>query len=693
MSDAAAHKIEKLRNDLRHHEHLYYVLDAPEIGDAEYDARMNELKRLEAAHPELVSPDSPTQRVGGKPAEGFKKAAHSRPMLSLDNAYNAEELADWDHRVHELAGKLPVEYTAELKLDGLSVALRYESAANGGSRLALGLTRGDGQIGEDVTSNIRTIRSVPLSISKGLLQKAAAPQLLEVRGEVVMPEKAFLLLNEERERDGLTPAVNPRNAAAGTLRTLEPSIVANRRLLFFAYFLLVEGEYFAAGQTATLDALTALGFRVNPHRGRVHTIAEMNKFIDNAEAQRATLGYEIDGVVFKVDAHETQQRLGYTGRAPRWTIAYKFTAKSAITQMQDIMITVGRSGKLTPTAMLTPVFVGGVTISRATLHNADWIERMGLRIGDWVKVERGGDVIPKVAAIVEDSEHPRGTHRFSYPTVCPVCGNPAVREEGEADYRCVNVDCPALIRGTLEHWGSRGVMNIEGLGEASVAALTESGAVRSVSQLYSLTEETLAGLKQEVERNGVKKEQRVFGPVEIKKLLDQIKKSKDAGLARVLMGMSIRFIGERTAELLAQEFGSMDAIMDASADELERVEEVGPRISHAIVDFFARPANREVVEHLKAAGVKMTAEKKQRSAQLAGLTFVLTGTLPNLTRDDARERIESAGGKIAGSVSKKTNYLVAGEEAGSKLDKARELKIPVIDEAGLLELLGPAAKK
>ena len=680
-------RIEELRTELRQHEHLYYVMDAPEISDSAYDALMNELKKLEAEHPELVRPDSPTQRVGGKPSEGFKKIRHSRPMLSLDNAYSAEELADWDRRVHELAGNLPVEYTAELKLDGLSVALTYGPAADGGVSLVTGVTRGDGQIGEDVTSNIRTIRSVPISIPAHVLKKLGLSQAFEVRGEVVMPEKAFLRTNEEREREGLAAFVNQRNSAAGTVRTLDPSVVANRGLVFFAYFLLIDGEYFAAGQDATLDALTTLGFRVNPHRGRVHKVAEMMKFIDKAGEQRETLGYEIDGVVLKVDAHTTQQRLGYTGRAPRWAIAYKFSAEQAVTQMEDIMITVGRSGKLTPTAMLKPVFVGGVTISRATLHNADWIERMGLRIGDWVKVERGGDVIPKVSGIVEDAEHPRGTERYEYPTVCPVCGNPAVREEGEADYRCVNVDCPALIRGTLEHWGSRGVMNIEGLGEASVAALNESGVVRRVADLYKLTEEKLTTLKQEVERNGVKKQQRVFGPVEIKKLLHQIENSKRAGLARVLMGLSIRFIGERTAELLAQEFGSMDAIMEAGAEELERVEEVGPRISHSIVEFFARPANRELVEHLKAAGVDMTAEKKQRSTQLAGLIFVLTGTLPKLTREEAKARIEAAGGKVSGSVSKKTSYLVAGEDAGSKLDKARELKVPVLDEAGLLKML------
>ena len=679
MPSDAARQIEHLRNQIRHHEHLYYVLDAPEISDAEYDALVNELKRLEAAHPELITPDSPTQRVGGKPAEGFKKAEHSRPMLSLDNAYSEEELRDWDRRVRELAGNLPVEYTAELKLDGLSVALRYEPGEDGGARLAFGLTRGDGQTGEDVTSNIRTIRSVPLKISKEQLQKAAAPQRLEVRGECVMPQKAFLRTNEEREREGLPAFVNPRNSAAGTVRTLDPGIVAARGLVFFAYFLLLDGEYFAAGQTATLDALTALGFRVNPHRGRVDSVDQMLKFIERAETSRAALGYEIDGIVFKVDAHATQQRLGYTGRAPRWAIAYKFTAEAAVTQLQDILITVGRSGKLTPTAMLAPVFVGGVTVSRATLHNADFIERLGLLIGDSVKVERGGDVIPKVVEVVEDKDHPRGTRKFSFPSDCPECGNPVVREKDEADWRCVNADCPAKLRESLLHFGSRGVMNIEGLGDAAVQQLLDRGLVKSVADLYALTEDQLVDLERFAEKSA-------------RTLLSEVVRSKKAGLARVLMGLGIRFVGERTAELLAQEFGSIDAIMAASAEDLERVEEVGPRISASILDFFARPANRTLVQRLQEAGVEMTAEKKQRSTELTGLIFVLTGTLPHLTRDDAKQRIEAAGGKVAGSVSRKTSYVVAGEEAGSKLDKAHELKIPVLDEAGLLALLqGPSA--
>ncbi|MGA3345824.1 MAG: NAD-dependent DNA ligase LigA [Terracidiphilus sp.] len=670
----AAQRAEQLRAELRRHEHLYYVLDAPEITDAAYDALMNELKAIEAAHPELLTPDSPTQRVGGKPAEGFKKVAHSRPMLSLDNAYSPEELAAWDARVRELAGSLPVEYMAEYKMDGLSVTLRYGPADSGGSRLIAGVTRGDGQTGEDVTSNIRTIRSVPLSISAERLKRADLPQAFEVRGEAVMPEAAFMRLNEEREQQGLAPAVNPRNAAAGTLRTLEPSIVANRRLDLYAYFLLVEGDYWPRGQRATLDALAALGFRVNPQRKLVATVEEMIAFIDATEAARATLGYEIDGVVLKVDSHATQQRLGYTGRAPRWAIAYKFTARSGITQVNAITVQVGRTGKLTPVAELTPIFIGGTTVSRATLHNADFIERLGLKLGDWVKVERGGDVIPKVVEVIEDAEHPRGEQPFVFPSVCPECQSAVVRAEGEVDYRCVNADCPAKLRESLLHFASRNVMNIDGLGEAVVQQLLDRKLVRSVADLYNLTKEDLAALERFADKSAAS-------------LIEEIDRSKRAGLARVLMGLGIRFVGERTAVLLAEEFGSIEDLMNASAGDLEKVEEVGPRISQAILEFFADAENRDLVRRLADAGVNMTAERRHRSAQLAGLTFVLTGTLPNLTRDEAKAKIEAAGGKTAGSVSKKTSYVVAGEEAGSKLDKARELKVSVLDEAGLLALL------
>jgi len=671
---STAKRVEELRAALRHHEHLYYVMDAPEVSDAEYDALMNELKRLEAAHPELLTADSPTQRVGGKPAEGFQKVKHSRPMLSLDNAYSVEELADWDRRVHELAGSLPVEYMAELKMDGLSVALQYGPADGGGSRLISGLTRGDGQTGEDVTSNIRTIRSVPLTISAAISKAAGLPSGFEVRGEAVMSEAAFLRLNEDRESEGLPPAVNPRNAAAGTLRTLDSRVVAKRRLDLYAYFLLVGGEYWPQGQRATLDALTALGFRVNPHRKLVASVEEMSHFIDQAEAGRAKLGYEIDGVVLKVDSHATQLRLGYTGRAPRWAIAYKFTAKSGVTQVNEITVQVGRTGKLTPVAELTPVFIGGTTVSRATLHNADFIKGLDLHIGDWVKVERGGDVIPKVVEVISDNEHPRGTSEFEFPTECPECHSQVVRAEGEVDYRCVNIDCPAKLRESLLHFGRRSVMNIEGLGDAVVQQLLDRGLVHSVADLYSLSEEQLTELDRFAEKSA-------------RALLEEIEQSKKAGLARALMGLGIRFVGERTAELLAEEFGTIEALEKASAEELEHVEEVGPRISQAILEFFSQPANVSLVQSLKGAGVDMTAEKKLRSTQLEGLTFVLTGTLPTLTRDETKRRIEAAGGKTAGSVSKKTSYVVAGEEAGSKLDKAIELKVPVIDEAGLLALL------
>ncbi len=664
----------ELRADLRRHEHLYYVMDAPEISDYAYDALMNELKRIEAEHPELLTADSPTQRVGGKPAEGFGKVKHSRPMLSLDNAYNAEELAAWDKRVHELAGLLPVEYVAELKLDGLSVALHYGPADGGGSRLITAITRGDGQTGEDVTGNIRTIKSVPMVVSAEVLKKAGLPSAFEVRGEAVMPLAAFARMNEEREAEGLAPAVNPRNAAAGTLRTLDSKIVARRRLDLYAYFLLVEGEYWPLGQWATLETLSSLGFRVNKNRKLVKTVEEMTAFIDDAEARRANLGYEIDGVVLKVDAQATQERLGYTGRAPRWGIAFKFTARAGVTQVNSITVQVGRTGKLTPVAELAPVFIGGTTVSRATLHNADFIAGLGLKIGDWVKVERGGDVIPKVVEVIEDPDHPRGTSEYLFPQACPECGSEVVRAEGEVDWRCVNASCPAKLRESLLHFGRRSVMNIEGLGDAVVQQLLDRGLVHGVADLYKLTEEQLVGLDRFAEKSA-------------RTLLEEIDRSRKAGLARVLMGLGIRFVGERTAELLAEEFGNIDALMSASPEELERVEEVGPRISQAIREFFAQEKNQELVRALKEAGVDMTAEKKVRANRLAGLTFVLTGTLPNLSREEAKKRIEDAGGKTAGSVSKKTSYVVAGEEAGSKLDKAQALGVQVIDEAALQAML------
>jgi DNA ligase (NAD+) len=668
-------QIQALRDELRHHEHLYYVLDAPELTDAQYDALMNRLKKLEGEHPELVTMDSPSQRVGGKPREGFVKMPHSRPMLSLDNAYNEEELRAWDQRVREaLPSSETVRYVCELKLDGLSLALHYGAGAHGAAHLERGLTRGDGSIGEDVTSNVRTIRSVPLSVSAAKLKNAGLPQNFEVRGEVVLPQAAFVKLNEEREANGQAPAANPRNAAAGTIRTLEPNIVAQRRLDFYAYFLLQEGDTLLASQSATLEALRGAGFRVNSNAKTVKDIDAVVKFIADAEPLRDTLGYEIDGVVIKVDATAQQRRLGFTGKAPRWAIAYKFAARAGITKLEDVLFQVGRTGKVTPVAALSPVSIGGTTVTRATLHNADEIARLGVRIGDFVQVERGGDVIPKIVAVVDDKQYPRGKKEIVFPALCPECQSELVRAEGEVDWRCVNANCPARLREELLHFSARGVMNIEGLGDVMVSQLLAAGYVKGIADLYHLTKEQLLAL----ERVGEKSAQT---------LLDEIERSKKVPLARVLLGLGIRFVGERTAQLLAAHFGSMDALMAASAEELEAVNEVGPRVAQAIREFFEEPKNLALIERLRAEGLTFTAEKRVTTSTLEGLTFVLTGTLPNLTRELAKEKIESAGGKVSGSVSKKTSYVVAGEEAGSKLDKANSLGVAVIDEDGLLALL------
>ncbi|ADV81102.1 NAD-dependent DNA ligase LigA [Terriglobus saanensis] len=686
----------ELRAEIEHHEHAYYVLDKPEISDAQYDALVNLLKALETEHPELVTPESPTQRVGGKPREGFAKVAHSRPMLSLDNAYNEAELRAWAERVTtSLPASDAVEYTCEYKLDGLSLALHYENG-----QLVRGVTRGDGSVGEDVTSNVRTIRSVPLRIAAAKLKAAGLPGTFEVRGEVVMPQSAFEELNRQREAAGQAAAANPRNAAAGTIRTIEPSIVAQRRLDFYAYFLLRDGDTLLKSQQATLDALRATGFRVNAQARTVGTIDEVLGFIAQAEAERDGLGYEIDGVVIKVNATALQKRLGFTGKAPRWAIAYKFPARAGVTQLRGVIFQVGRTGKLTPVADLQPIFIGGTTVTRATLHNADEIERLGLKIGDHVSVERGGDVIPKITHVVEDKIHARGTEEIVFPTVCPRCGEPVVREEGEVDWRCVNASCPARLEEELRHFASRGVMNIEGLGESLVAQLlghtvaeavdatagvgegeesvaeapTREALVHSVADIYGLTLEQLMGLER-------------IGQKSAESLLAEIEKSKSAPLSRVLLGLGIRHVGERTAQTLAEEFGSMDALISATEEDLTRVNDVGPKVAEAIREWFANEKNLLLVQRLKDAGLTMTAEKRERGTQLAGMTFVLTGTLPTLTRDTAKEKIEAAGGKVSGSVSKKTTYVVAGEDAGSKLEKARELGIAVLDEAGLLEML------
>ena len=663
-------KIEALREKIRHHEYLYYVMDAPEISDADFDVLMDELKRLEAEHPELITPDSPTQRVGGKPREGFVKAKHSSPMLSLDNAYSEEELRDWERRVHELSGRTDLEYMCELKLDGMSLALVYNDG-----RLERGITRGDGTVGEDVTLNVRTVRSIPLSIAKDKLKKAGIPADFEVRGEMLMPVAAFRKLNEERERQGLAAFANPRNFTAGTVRQLEPSITAQRRMDFFAYMLLKDGRTYFDRQSKAMDAMEAAGFKVNPNRVLAKNLDEVWKFIQSWEARRESLPYEIDGIVIKVDRTAWQQELGFTGKAPRWAIAYKYAARGGVTQIEDIVPQVSRTGKLTPVAWLKPVPIGGTTVSRATLHNMDFVEQLGVKIGDWVEVERGGDVIPKVVKVVEDKDHPRGHKRFEMPEHCPVCGGNVVRTPGEADHRCVNANCPAKLQGTILHFASRHVMDIDGLGEALVGQLTERGLVKNVADLYRLTKDDLLGL----ERMGDKSAENV---------LREIQDSKQLPLERVIYGLGIRFVGERTAQFLAEHFGSLDAIMNASAEELEEVNEVGPRIAESIVEFFADEHNRKLVNDLRKAGLTFSGQKKEKGTKLAGKTFVLTGTLERHTRDEAKKMIEDAGGRVSGSVSKKTDYVVAGSDAGSKLDKARELGVPVIGEEELEELAG-----
>ena len=665
----AEKKIESLREKIRHHEYLYYVRDHPEISDAEFDKLTQQLKDLEAEHPELITPDSPTQRVGGKPREGFVKVPHSSPMLSLDNTYNEDELRAWERRVHELSGRKDVDYVCELKLDGMSLALIYENG-----RLVRGITRGDGSVGEDVTLNVRTVRSIPLSIPKEKLKKAGIPPEFEVRGELLMPTAAFKKVNEERERKGLATFANPRNFTAGTVRQLDANVTAERRMDYFPYILLENGRTYFDRHSKTLDALVEAGFKVNPNRKLVHDIDEAWEFIRQWEGKRESLPYEIDGIVIKVDRTALQDELGFTGKAPRWAIAYKYAARAGITKLEDIRVQVGRTGKLTPVAMLAPVLIGGTTVRNATLHNMDEIERLGVKIGDWVQVERGGDVIPKVAKVIEDKDHPRGHKVFQMPENCPVCGTKVVRTEGEVDYRCVNANCPAKLQGTILHFASRGVMNIDGMGDVLVSQLTESGLVKNVADIYKLTKKDLLGLER-------------FADKSAQNIIDEIEGSKKLPLERVIYGLGIRMVGERTAQFLAEHFGSMEALETASVEELQNVNEVGPRIAESIVEFFSIAANRKLVSRLREAGLTLTGQKKQRGTKLAGKTFVLTGTMAHFTRDEAKKMIEDAGGKVTGSVSKKTDYVVAGADAGSKLDKAKELGVAVIDEKGLDQLL------
>ncbi|BDC49957.1 DNA ligase [Bryobacterales bacterium F-183] len=660
-SPDAAQRAAQLREELQRHEHLYYVLDQPEITDAEYDALMRELQALEGAHPELVTPDSPTQRVGGKPREGFVKVAHSSPMLSLDNALNEGELIEFDRRVRELLKDQPYRYTIELKMDGLSMAAHYRDGL-----FEQAITRGDGQVGEDVTQNARTIRSLPL-------RTAAQMPRYEVRGEVIMTRRAFEHLNAEQEARDLPRFANPRNAAAGGLRALDMAIAAARKLDYYAYFLFVDGAPAFDSHWESLDTLARLGFKVNSHRAICNGVEELLDQYRKWEAGRDGLPYEIDGLVAKVDSVAQQQALGWTAKAPRWAIALKFPARQEQTVVENVGVQVGRTGALTPVAFLKPVLVGGVTVSRATLHNEDEIARLGLQIGDTVLIERSGDVIPKVVRVVAEGAERRP---FQMPAECPVCKGHIIRHPGEAKYHCVNTSCPARLKESILHFSARPVMNIDGMGDVLADQLVDRGLVSSIADLYSLTLEQLTSLER-------------MGQKSAEKVLANIANSKANPLPRLIAGLGIAFVGERTAQILADSFPSMDALMSASEDALQRADEVGPKVSKSIRAFFDEERNQELIRRLREAGLQFTYEPKRKDGgALAGKTFVITGTLPTLSREEAKAKIEDAGGKATDSVSKKTDYLVAGEKAGSKLDKAQKLGIAVLSEAQLLELLG-----
>lgn len=661
-------EIEKLRDEIRRHEHRYYVLDDPEISDREFDQLMRRLQDLEQKHPALVKADSPTQRVGGEAVATLPKARHSVPMMSLDNTYSIDELRDFDRRVRQLSGLNQVEYMAELKLDGLSMALTYENGV-----LVRGVTRGNGTEGEDVTPNVKTIGSVPLRIDSRKLRALENAQSFEVRGEVIMPRKAFERLNEQREAAGEPKFANPRNSAAGTMRLLDSRIVAQRKLDMYHYYLLVEGHAPTATHSGALDALEKMGFKVNRNRRVCPSFEDVLAFIQEWEGKRDSLGYEIDGIVVKVNETRLWRALGSTAKSPRWAIAYKYPARQATTVVKDIRFQVGRTGILTPVADLEPVDIGGVTVSHSTLHNMDEIDRLELRIGDTILLQRAGEVIPQVVKVMK---HAESGHALQTPRECPVCGGKVLRAEGEVAYRCVNAACPAQLKESLLHFAGRRAMDIDGLGEALVDQLVDGSRVKDAADLYALTAEQLAGLER-------------MGKKSASNLVEEMNASKEAPLARVIFAIGIPFVGERTAQLLAAHFGSLDRLEKASETELDEVREIGPKTAQGIAGFFAEERNRLLLEKLRAAGLQFEAELQAKTGPrpLAGKVFVLTGTLPHHSREGATQMIEEAGGRVTGSVSKKTDYVVAGAEPGSKLEKARTLGVKIIGEEELARLL------
>ena len=661
---AATQEIAELKKTLHYHSHRYYVLDNPEISDAEFDKLLRRLIDIEAAYPSLITPDSPSQRVGGAPAAGFERVAHLTSMLSLGNAFSAAELRSFDARVKSGLGSENIEYVVELKIDGLAMNLVYENG-----RLIRGATRGDGTYGEDVTTNIRTIRSLPLVLNTA----GNMPPLLEVRGEVYLPRKEFDRLNKLREEAGEPLMANPRNAAAGSIRQLDPKITAERALDIFLYGLGTEEGLGVTTHAAMLEKLQSLGFKVNPYYRVFDTIDDAIEYCESWTEKRVDLPYDIDGVVFKVNNLDSQHALGSTAKDPRWAIAYKFPAEQAATVIEDIVVKVGRTGALTPTAVLRPVRLAGTTVSRATLHNADYIAEKDIRIGDTVMVQKAGEIIPEVVAVIP-KRRTGNEQPFVMPSVCPECGKPIAREPGEVAHKCVNPACPALLREGLIHFVSRNAMNIDGLGPAVIVSLLEAGLVTDAADLYRLEPGPLAAMER-------------MGGKSAANLVAAIAASKQAGLARALFALGIRHVGAKASAILARQYGDIDTLAAASVEELLTIDEIGPKIAESIVSYFADAENLAYIEKLKAVGVKLTEERPNAASQeLAGKTFVLTGTL-SMARKEAEALIAACGGKVSSAVSKKTSYVLAGTEAGSKLDKANELGIPVLSEEEFLALV------
>jgi DNA ligase (NAD+) len=662
-----AKEIERLRDEIRRHEYSYYVADDPEISDAAFDRLMNRLKELEAQYPDLVTSDSPTVRVGGAPREGFLKVRHATPMVSLDNAFSAEALAAFDRRVRETTGREKIDYIAEHKFDGLSLSLIYEKGT-----LVRGVTRGDGTTGEDVTPNVKTIRSIPLRIDPARLKKAGLPLDFEVRGEVIMTREAFEEMNLQQSMQGGKIFANPRSSAAGSVRVLDPRITASRRLDFFAYYMLVNGRAPNKRLSEILEFLSALHFKASEDWKLCHSLAEVDRYIESWDSKREKLEYEIDGIVIKVDEISLQNELGFTSKAPRWAIAYKYAAHQETTLLKEIAISVGRTGVLTPFAVFEPVQIGGVTVSKSTLHNMDEIERLNVHAGDTVLVERAGEVIPHVLKVVK---HGKEEKQFKMPEKCPVCGTRVHRAEAEVAYRCVNVSCPARRRESLLHFASRHAMNIDGLGEKIVDQLLEHKLVKDFADLYTLDLESVSGLERMAEKSA-------------QNLLDEIAASKKNSLERLIYAIGIPFVGERTGQLLAQHFGSMEKLAAATAEELLEVTEVGPKIAEGVKEFFSESANRKLIDHLRAVGVSMKEDRPApKGVQLAGKTFVFTGTLEKRSREQAEQLVAAYGGKAGSTVSKKTSYVVVGTDPGSKFEKAKSLGVPILDETAFEKLL------